>query len=190
MDDGRSVVVRPIRPGDRDRLERFHERLGDTSVYRRFFYLHRHLSAEELDRFTRVDGCDRLALVALAGAAVVGVGRYDRLPPGDRAEVAFVVADDWQGHGIASALLCLLAAAARTHGCRTLEAQTLAENQAMRSVFEKFGFEGGAADEDGIVQLTCVLPAAEDGGPSALATEPASVHDVRMGRRGERDDGA
>ena len=116
LKDGRSVRVRPIEAGDRDRLERFHEQLSDRSVYRRFFYLHRHLSTADLDRFTQVDGAERLALVALDGDAVVAVGRYDRLVPGACAEVAFVVADAWQGRGIASALLALLAAAARTSG--------------------------------------------------------------------------
>lgn len=48
---------------------------------------------------------NREALVALDGANIVAIGRYDRLPGTDDAEVAFVVADSWQGDGAGAELL-------------------------------------------------------------------------------------
>jgi RimJ/RimL family protein N-acetyltransferase len=132
--------VRPIRPDDAERLVTFHAHLSSRTCYLRYFYLHPMLSATEVERFTHVDYTDRLALVAIRDDRIIGVGRYDRHPGTDEAEVAFVVADECQHHGIGSLLLDLLVVAARTNGIATFAASTLAENRAMRDVFDHAGF--------------------------------------------------
>jgi DNA-binding NarL/FixJ family response regulator len=55
----------------------------------------------------------------------IGVARYDRHGEGNVAEVAFVVADDYQHHGIGSLLLDELVSAARDRGISTFLADTL-----------------------------------------------------------------
>jgi GNAT superfamily N-acetyltransferase len=132
--------LRPIRPDDDYRLVDFHENLSDRSCYLRFFSLHPHLSAKEVERFTHVDYVDRLALVAELDGRLIGVGRYDRHAGTDEAEVAFVVADDYQHHGIGSLLLDELAAAARDRGIAIFLADTLEENRTMMGVFVHSGF--------------------------------------------------
>ena len=56
-----------------------------------------------------MDYVDRMALVATRGEGeaeeILAVVRYDRTAGEREAEVAFVVQDAWQGHGIATALL-------------------------------------------------------------------------------------
>src|ERR1700722_5047830 len=99
---GTKVHVRAIRPDDGGRLAAFHEALSPHSVYMRFFSAHPKLSEREVERFTHVDYADRPALVAEIDGQVVAVARYDRLLPSAEAEVAFVVADQLQHHGIAS----------------------------------------------------------------------------------------
>jgi GNAT superfamily N-acetyltransferase len=137
---GLAVHIRPIRADDGERLVEFHSRLSDQSVFRRYFFLHLTLSAEEVVRLTHVDYRDRLALVAEHGGRIVGVGRYDRTPASDEAEVAFVVADEHQHRGIAPLLLRRLASAARANGIRVFIAQTLRENRAMLDVFRHSGY--------------------------------------------------
>ena len=105
--------VRPIRPDDAPMLIEFHEHLSPHSCYLRFFSFHPTLSATEVDRFTCVDYKDRLALVAETHDHLIAVGRYDRHVGTPEAEVAFVVADDYQHHGIGSLLLDELVRAAR-----------------------------------------------------------------------------
>ncbi|HEX3566985.1 MAG TPA: hypothetical protein VHU17_16570, partial [Acidimicrobiales bacterium] len=94
--DGGVVHVRPIRPGDGPGLAQFHQHLSLRSAYRRFFFVHPVLSAPEIERFTRVDYVDRLALVVDEDQRLLAVGRYDRSPGTEEAEVAFVVADLYQ----------------------------------------------------------------------------------------------
>jgi GNAT superfamily N-acetyltransferase len=63
---------------------------------------------------------------------IIGVGRYARLDdassPVPRAEVAFAVADAYQGRGIATLLLEELASIARAAGVEEFEADVLGEN--------------------------------------------------------------
>ena len=132
--------VRPIRPDDMDALVRFHEHLSDRSCYLRFFNLHPHLMPGEVERFTHVDYRDRLALVAEHDGMLIAVGRYDRKPGTDEAEVAFVVADECQHHGIGALLLDELASAARARGLSAFVAETLEGNATMLRVFDNSGF--------------------------------------------------
>ncbi len=145
--------VRPIRPDDAPRLVAFHQLLSPHSVYLRFFTFHPTLSQGEVERFTTVDYVNRLALVATAGDRLIAVGRFDRVPGGTEAEVAFVVADEYQHHGIGSLLLDELAHAAWQRGVEVFKADTLAENAAMLDVFRHAGFPVTSGIEYGTVTL-------------------------------------
>jgi GNAT superfamily N-acetyltransferase len=139
-DDGTTLVVRPIRRDDGARLLAFHHHLSMRSTYLRFFNVHPELSAREVEHFTCVDYQDRLALVVECAGALVAVGRYERTDGSSEAEVAFVVADAFQHHGIATLLLDELAAAAWARGVTVFVATALAENRSMLDVFRNSGF--------------------------------------------------
>src|SRR6516164_702589 len=168
--------VRPIRPEDAERLVAFHRHLSPHSVYLRFFSVHPELSEAEVVRFTTVDYEDRLALVALDGDRLIGVGRFDRRP-GEaeaEAEVAFVVADEFQHHGIGTLLLDELVRAARQRGIDTFRADTLAENRPMLDVFHHAGFPVVSSMEYGTVTLRF---------PITLTGSYARALDAREARR-------
>ncbi len=154
VSDGGVVHLRPIRPDDRDRLAEFHSRLSERTVYLRYFAPHPTLSERDLDRLTRVDHTDRVALVALVGDQLIGVGRYDRIDGGRDAEVAFVVDDAQQGRGIGSLLLEHLAAAARERGIERFVAEVLAENNRMVRVFKDAGYQADYSYDSGVVELS------------------------------------
>jgi GNAT superfamily N-acetyltransferase len=151
--DGRVVHVRPIRPDDAQRLVAFHASLSAQSIYLRYFNFHPVLTTSEVERLTCVDYVDRFALVVLATARLVAVGRYDRVVGTDEAEVAFVVKDELQRQGIGTLLADELARAARTRGIRTFVASTLAENVLMLELFHAMGFPVESEFEDGVVKV-------------------------------------
>lgn len=150
---GTTVHARPIRPDDASRLVSFHQGLTSRSVYRRFFSVHPRLSDAEVERFTCVDYVNRLALIAEVGGRLVAVARYDRSPGSSEAEVAFVVADDLQHHGIATLLLELLAHAAWRSGITTFVASTLVENREMLDIFTHSRFDVSTSLDGGIVEV-------------------------------------
>ena len=164
--EGTSLHLRPIRPDDAVGLLEFHGRLSQRSVYRRFLFVHPKLSASEVDRFTHVDYADRLALVVEDGDRLVAVGRYDRSPGTSEAEVAFVVADEYQHHGIGTMLLHRLAEAAGPKGITTFTACTLADNRDMLDVFVHGGFPVTRTYEDGTVNVRMSIGSG-GGGPPA-----------------------
>jgi GNAT superfamily N-acetyltransferase len=146
-------VVRPIVPSDADALVRFHAQLSDRTIRLRFFNLHRNLDSEEVAHFTRVDGFNRVAYVVERQGEIVGVGRYDRCEKSCRAEVAFVVADDFQHHGLGSMLLARLVETARLAGIGELCASVLAENATMLAVFHGAGFPYVEEHRDDVIEL-------------------------------------
>ena len=150
---GLTLHLRPIRPDDAGQLVAFHERLSPGAVYRRYFSWHPELSAEEVNRYTNVDYVDRLALIVTDGDDLVAVGRYDRLPKSCDAEVAFLVADEYQHQGIGLLLLHNLAGAARGRGITSFSAETQADNRNMMNVFRESGFHVITSIEDEILSV-------------------------------------
>jgi len=178
-DDSVLYHLRPIRPSDAAALMTFHEHLSPRSTYLRFFSFHPTLSPSEVARFTVVDYVDRLALVATVGGRLIAVGRFDRQPGDTEAEVAFVVADEYQHHGIGPLLLDELARAARQRGIHTFRAETLCENHAMLDVFHHAGFRLESKIELGTVALRFPI--------SLTPTYEAALAERESGRGSSRD---
>ncbi|WP_456575166.1 bifunctional acetate--CoA ligase family protein/GNAT family N-acetyltransferase [Blastococcus sp. SYSU D00820] len=152
--DGGTVHLRPICPEDDEGLVGLMERSSDQTRYYRFFGPMKRLSERDLHRFTHVDHDNRVAFVLLLGGQLIGVGRYDRYPGTDDAEVAFLIEDAHQGRGLGSVLLEHLAAAARERGIARFVAEVLAQNNRMVRVFLDAGYTPTRSYEDGVVHLT------------------------------------
>ena len=156
-----SVVIRPIRPEDRESLAAAHARLSPESVRKRYLTAKPHLSERELTYLTEVDGSDHVALIAVDGDEIVGVGRWVRLPDDPAAaEVAIVVADDLQGQGLGGRLGAALADAARERGIERFNALLLSDNVAAHRVFASISRRLDSRHEAGVEELVIELPAA------------------------------
>ncbi|MFF4159080.1 GNAT family N-acetyltransferase [Streptomyces sp. NPDC001678] len=151
--DGGIAHIRPITPDDAGRLVSFYEQVSDQSKYYRFFAPYPRLSDRDVHRFTHHDYVDRVGLAAIVGDEFIATVRYDRIPPGDEAEVAFLVQDAHQGRGVASALLEHIAAVARERSIRRFAAEVLPANTKMIKVFTDAGYTQKRSFEDGVVRL-------------------------------------
>ncbi len=139
--DGSAAGVRPIRPQDAEPLRAGFAKLSPESRYRRFLTGAATLSDAEVRYLTEVDHHDHEALVALSpDGEGIGVARYVRDPsrPGT-AEAAVTVVDAWQGMGVGTALLGLLADRARAEGLERFTAVLLEINGDMLDLFEDLG---------------------------------------------------
>jgi len=150
--DGKSIHIRPVQEADRTAIHSFYERLSSESLWFRF------LGLPNLDWVTRwsvdVDYADRYALVATAGPdrSIVAHGAYSRTDA-EHAEVAFVVADAWQQHGIATIMLAHLAAAAQQHQISVFIAWVAPSNHRMVQVFRDSGFPVRVRAKDGVIEV-------------------------------------
>jgi acetyltransferase len=142
--DGTRVVIRPIRPEDRQIESDFVHNLSDESRYFRFFNAVRDLSETALTRFTQVDYNREMALIALicenGRETEIGVARYVVNPDGRSCEFAIVIADAWQRKGIGSKLMHSLMEAARRRGLETTEGWVLSGNSRMLALADGLGF--------------------------------------------------
>jgi GNAT superfamily N-acetyltransferase len=158
--DGRVVEIRALRPDDKDDMLAAVGRTGTQSLQRRFFVVKRGFSEKEIAFFINVDFVNHGALVALAEEdgrkVVIGGGRCIMTEPG-KAEIAFVVIDDYQGQGLGTLLMRHLALIARKAGLKELIAEVLPENAAMRKVFRKFGFQARRGPDPQVVHLVLAL---------------------------------
>ena len=137
--DGATVHVRPVRAGDGEAMHAFLESVSPDSIWFRFF------GAPSLNWATEwsvtVDYSNRFGLVVETGdpSVIVAHAAYVRMDS-QRVEVAFLVADAWQGRGISTILLAHLAEVAEQHGFSTLFAHVLPNNHRMIDVFRESGF--------------------------------------------------
>jgi acetyl coenzyme A synthetase (ADP forming)-like protein len=155
--DGATVTVRPLVSGDEPELCAFLDGLSIESRWLRFFSagadLHR--AASYMAALEPEQG---RGLVAVAGEPerIVAHAAYIREAAG-RAEVAFEVADDWQGRGISTVLLAHLSELATADGIDTFTAVVLPENRRMIQVFRDSGFAVEVRSHPG--ELRVELPA-------------------------------
>jgi RimJ/RimL family protein N-acetyltransferase len=166
------VVIRPIDAGDHERLRNSHERLSPETRYRRFLAVKPHLTSADVRYLVDIDGRNHVALVATlpeaAGAPIVGVARFIRIPEEPEvAEVAIVINDAFQHRGVGTELLARLAEEAVARDVRRFRAMMLADNLAVHRLFESLS--DGPVDRrrlGEISEMEFPLPGA---GPAALA---------------------
>ncbi len=131
LEDGTTLLVRPIEASDKAMLAAGLTRLSETSRQRRFLGPKPRLTAAELRYLTEVDGHDHHAVVAVTpdDGGIVASARWVRLRTDPAAaEAAIVVCDALQNKGLGKQLARMLADAARDEGVRRIHATMLADN--------------------------------------------------------------
>jgi len=132
------LSIRPLRNGDTDTVRALFARLGDRSRAKRFCGAKPRLSDSELAALARIDDLRHALVGYVAGDSdPAAIARLVR--DGTRAEVAFAVADVYQGRGIGSTLGRELAADARAAGIRELVATVCGDNARIVSLLKRLG---------------------------------------------------
>jgi acetyl coenzyme A synthetase (ADP forming)-like protein len=156
--DGSTAHVRPVRPDDEPRLLAFLRSLSEQSRVLRFFSTTSDTALGQMARReTRVDYARHYGLVATRGAdeQIIGHALYAAITE-DHAEVAFAVADDYQGRGLGTILLGHLAEVAAAHRFYAFTAFVMPENHQMLAVFRESGFPIDV--KSGAGELTVTFP--------------------------------
>ncbi len=167
--DGRQVTIRPIRPEDEPLMVAFHGRLSERSVYFRYFHLLKLNQRVAHDRLTRICFIDyerEMALVvehrdpASGESRIMGVGRLTRVHGTTEAEVAVLVADEFQRQGLGGELLRRVVAVASAEGLTRVYGDVLTENVEMIRLGERHGFTVQLKPDDPqVVRVSLDLPA-------------------------------
>jgi RimJ/RimL family protein N-acetyltransferase len=162
--NGTAVLIRAIRPDDRQRIIDAFHKLDQETIYTRFFSAKKELSEADLGRIDAADFEHAVVLVATRGSGddetIIGGGAYTVLDrPGEprTAEVSFTIEEDYQGQGLSGLFMRLLTQIGRERGIQRFEAEVLAGNAAMLKVFQRSGLPMTQQSEDGVVHMVMAL---------------------------------
>lgn len=162
--DGTPVAIRVMRADDRERITRAFNKLDADSIYTRFFGFRKEIPASALDRIAAIDFVKLAGLVVTIRVGdqetVIGSASYvgTTAPDGaTTAEVAFTIEEDYQRQGLAGQLMAALTGLARRHGIARFEADVLAGNAPMLTVFQRCGLPMRKRSEGGVVHVTLDL---------------------------------
>jgi len=139
MDAAIRWTLRLAAPADLPALQRFIGALSLRTRVQRFFLPLRELPIEVADALSRDDPAHRF-VIAEDSTHPIGLGQLAVDVGGASAEVALVVADEWQGRGVGLGLLGWLAGEACRRGLHELALETLAGNRAMQALARRAGF--------------------------------------------------
>lgn len=158
--DDTQLLLRPVLPGDSEKSGNESVEFSTETLYRRFMST-RAPSPALMNYLFHVDYVDHFVWVLVDGTdgPVVADVRFVRdADDPAAAEIAFIVADDYQGRGIGSFLMDALTIAARICGVQRFTARLLAENAPMRAILDRYGAEW-EREEPGVVITEFDVPA-------------------------------
>jgi acyl-CoA hydrolase/GNAT superfamily N-acetyltransferase len=141
LKNGKIIEFRPLLPSDEFAYRNFFYSLQEETIYFRFFYKMKLFSHEVVqEQWASVDYRKNMSIIGLMQKGghkeIMAIGSY-AMDDENRAEVAFVVREDFQNMGIASYLLEFLERIAKENSFKGFTATVLKENAAMIHVFEE-----------------------------------------------------
>ncbi|MEU0438093.1 GNAT family N-acetyltransferase [Streptomyces sp. NPDC006290] len=176
LQDGTTVCIRSVRPGDHEQLQGLYEEMSPDNLRLRFFTAS-HRSAEmAADRACAPTRPGYRALLAEAHGQVIGLAEYGTSDgtsggtgdaTGDAtgddvstAEISIAVADGLHHRGVGTLLVEHLVSAARAEGVRTFTADALSENHEVLRLFADLGLRTARHFEG--PEVRCTIELAED----------------------------
>jgi acetyltransferase len=192
MRDGRSVLLRPIKPEDEPMWLEMFQNFSEESIRYRFFQVIKDTPHPLRVRYCNIDYDRELAIVAEMTESgrrrILGVVRLVLEPDGKRGEIAFIVADPWQGFGLGTKMLDYMIEICTDKKLDAVYAVMLSDNRRAMRLMERMGFSL-EHQRDGTVQATLNLSEeAERCQPGAAShpTEPSARAGTTKRRQASR----
>jgi len=132
MRDGRTVLLRLIKPEDEPLWLEMFQNFSEESVRYRFFHIIKDTPHEMRVRYCDIDYDREIGIVAEleeeGRRKILGVVRLIIEQDGKKGEVAFIVADPWQGLGLGAKMVDHMIEICKDKGLETVYALMLPNN--------------------------------------------------------------
>ena len=113
--------------------------LSRETIYYRFMSQQTKFTHKQIRDFVYIDHRKDVAIVGTVpeahGEDIICVGRYYLDEETNRAEVAFIIRDDWQNQGLGTFLYHHMADVAKRNGIAGFTAKVLRNNDRMQTIF-------------------------------------------------------
>jgi acetyltransferase len=177
--DGRTVILRPIKPEDEPLWLEMFQNFSEESIRLRFFQIIKDTPHETRIRYTNIDYDREIAIVPEltedGRRKILGVVRVSIEPNGKAGEIAFIVADPWQGLGLGTKMVDYVLEICKDMKLETIYAIMLPDNYRAITLMRKMGFII-AYLEDGTVKGTLNLK--EEEKPQCI--EPKKTEETQI----------
>ena len=145
LKDGSRVLIRRAKPEDFQMLFLMFSSLSADTMFRRFLRSQKRLSQEDVREMLGLDDRSVTSLIAILQRdheeQAVGEARYATDSTGKLGEAAIVIADEWQNHGLGTALFSDLIGEAKKQGLSRMFAYFDVENRSIIRVGQKVGLK-------------------------------------------------
>jgi acetyltransferase len=142
--DGRTVLLRPIKPEDEPSWLEMFQNFSEKSLRNRFFNVIKDAPHEMRVRYCNIDYDREIAIVVEITEdmrkKIVGVVRVPIEPNGKKGEIAFIVADPWQGLGLGSKMVDHVIEICKDKKLETIYAIMMNDNHNAINLVRKMGF--------------------------------------------------
>lgn len=139
LKDGTQVHFRSILPTDEPRMKDLLYDLSKETMYYRFMSQQSRFTHKQIQDFVYIDHRKDVAIVGTVpeahGDDIICVGRYYLDESSNRAEIAFIIRDDWQNRGLGTFLYNHLNEIAQKNGIAGFTAEVLRSNTRMQTIF-------------------------------------------------------
>ncbi len=154
LDNGTLVSFRAMNPTDEPATRDLFYSLSQETVYYRYMSSMKRIPRKQLQNFVYVDHRNEVAIVGTVpeahGEEIIAIGRYYLDQKTNRAEVAFVVRDDWQKQGVGSFIMKHLAIIAKRSGIAGFTAEVMRDNKPMQAVINHSGMKVRSSLNEGV----------------------------------------
>ncbi|HZK49823.1 MAG TPA: GNAT family N-acetyltransferase [Thermoleophilia bacterium] len=176
LDDGGTVLFRPLRPTDDALVRDLFYDTSEDAVYKRFMNAKATYPRDERDAIVNIDYRTTMSLAAArsgpGAAELVALAEWRLSPDDDYAEVAFMVRDDWQHRGLGMRLLQYLIELGTERGLAGFRAEVLPDNQGMLHVFQQCAREVKIKLVDGAYEVLIDFATADARTPPGTSAPP------------------
>jgi acyl-CoA hydrolase/GNAT superfamily N-acetyltransferase len=154
LDDGTLIRFRSMNPTDEPATRDLFYSLSKETLYYRYMANLERIPRKELRNYVYIDHRNEVAIVGTIpeahGEEIIAIGGYYLNPKTNRAEVAFIVRDDWQGRGIGTFIFKHLAGIAKRNGIAGFTAEVLTGNKPMQAVLDHSNMKVRRSHGDGV----------------------------------------
>ncbi|TXT53282.1 MAG: Acetyl-CoA hydrolase [Promethearchaeota archaeon] len=141
LDNGETVLIRPVKPTDERMLQELHYSLDEEDIYYRFFQQMSDFRHKKIQPMVTIDYTTSMILVAVhseqSSEEIIAQGGFFKTHQPSVAEIAFLVHKDWRGLGLTTFLLNYLVQIGRELGYKEFGGSILLDNKAMLYIIDK-----------------------------------------------------
>jgi len=141
LDDGTLINFRSVQMTDEPRMKELMYALSRQTLHYRFMHSMKWVPRKQIRDLVYIDHRTEVAIVGTLpeahGEDIIALGGYYLDSRTNRAEIAFIVKDEWQNRRIGLFMLRHLTGVAKRQGIAGFTAEVLQDNKAMQAVFGK-----------------------------------------------------